>query len=81
VVRQSVPGDFGPYPGGQKVRDAVSGLGRVLPLGYAGDARAGTERDMARVRGTSCSAARSELARAIAAVLDRKAAVAACAPS
>jgi excinuclease ABC subunit C len=56
--------------GGQKVRDAVSGLGRVLPLGYAGDARPGTERDMARVRGAS-PAARSGLARAIAAVLDR----------
>jgi hypothetical protein len=38
VVRQPAPGDFGPYLGGQKVRDAVSGLGRVLPLGYAGDA-------------------------------------------
>jgi excinuclease ABC subunit C len=50
VVRQPAPGDFGPYLGGQKARDAVSGLGRVLPLGYAGDARAGTERDMARVR-------------------------------
>jgi excinuclease ABC subunit C len=36
VVRQPVPGDFGPYLGGQKVRDAVSGLGRVLPLGYTG---------------------------------------------
>src|SRR2546421_428581 len=70
VVRQPAPGDFGPYLGGQKVRDAVSGLGRVLPLGYAGDARAGTERDMARVLGAS-PAARSGLARTIAAVLDR----------
>ena len=70
VVRQPAPGDFGPYLGGQKVRDAVSGLGRVLPLGYAGDARPGTERDMARVRGAS-PAARSGLARAIAAVLER----------
>ena len=77
VVRQPAPGDFGPYLGGQKVRDAVSGLGRVLPLGYAGDARPGTERDMARVRGAS-PAARSGLARAIGAVLDRdQAAVAA----
>jgi excinuclease ABC subunit C len=77
VVRQPAPGDFGPYLGGQKVRDAVSGLGRVLPLGYAGDARAGSERDMARVLGTS-PAARSGLARTIAAVLDRdQAAVAA----
>jgi excinuclease UvrABC nuclease subunit len=77
VVRQPAPGDFGPYLGGQKVRDAVSGLGRVLPLGYAGDGRAGTERDMARVLGAS-PAARSGLAGAIAAVLDRdRAAVAA----
>ena len=75
VVRQ--PGDFGPYLGGQKVRDAVSGLGRVLPLGYAADGQAGTERDMARLRGAS-PAARAGLVRAIAAVLDRdRAAVAA----
>jgi excinuclease ABC subunit C len=70
VVRQPASGDFGPYLGGQKVRDAVSGLGRVLPLGYAADRQAGTERDMARVRGTA-PAARAGLARAIAAVLDR----------
>jgi len=70
VVRQPASGDFGPYLGGQKVRDAVSGLGRVLLLGYAGDGQAGTERDMARVRGTS-PGARAGLARAIAAVLDR----------
>jgi excinuclease ABC subunit C len=77
VVRQPVPGDFGPYLGGQKARDAVCGLGRVLPLGYAADGQAGTERDMARVRGAS-PAARSALARAIATVLDRdQAAVAA----
>ena len=55
----------------------MSGRGRVLPLGYAGDARAGTERDMARVLGAS-PAVRSGLARTIAAVLDRdRAAVAA----
>ena len=77
VVRQPVPGDFGPYLGGQKVRDAVCGLGRILPLGYAADGQAGTERDMARARGAS-PAARSALARTIAAVLDRdQAAVAA----
>jgi excinuclease ABC subunit C len=70
VVRQPEPGDYGPYLGGQKVRDAVSGLGRVLPLGYAADGQAGTERDMARLRGAS-PAARPELARTIAAVLSR----------
>jgi excinuclease UvrABC nuclease subunit len=63
VVRQPAPGAFGPYLGGQKVRDAVSGLGRVLPLGYAGDARAGTERAMARVRGASPAARSGPLPR------------------
>jgi len=70
VVHQPSPGDFGPYLGGQKVRDAVSGLGRVLPLGYAADGRAGTELDMARLRGAS-PGMRAGLARALAAVLDR----------
>jgi excinuclease ABC subunit C len=70
VVRQPSPGDFGPYLGGQKVRDAMSGLGRVLPLAYAADVQAGSERDMARVRGAS-PGARAELARTIAAVLSR----------
>jgi excinuclease ABC subunit C len=70
VVRQPSPGDFGPYLGGQKVRDAVSGLGRVLPLAYAADRQAGAQRDMARVRGAS-PGARAELARTIAAVLSR----------
>src|SRR5439155_312672 len=51
VVHRPVPGDFGPYLGGQKVRDAVSGLGRVLPLGYAADGQAGSARDMGRLRG------------------------------
>ncbi len=70
VVRQPSPGDFGPYLGGHKVRDALSGLGRVLPLGYTADGQAGTERDMARVRGAS-PGARAELARTIAATLSR----------
>ena len=77
VVRRPAPGDFGPYLGGQKARDAVSGLGRVLPLAHAADGRAGAERDLARLRGAS-PAARAELASAIAAVLSRdRAAVAA----
>ena len=75
VVRQPVPGDFGPYLGGQKVRDAVCGLGRILPLGYAADGQAGTERDMARVRGAS-PAARPRWP-GLGAVLDRDRAVAA----
>ena len=70
VVHRPAPGDFGPYLGGQKARDAVSGLGRVLPLAHAADRRAGAERDLARLRGAK-PGARTELARAIAAVLDR----------
>jgi len=74
VVYQPRTGDparhFGPYLGGAKARDAVSGLGRVLPLGYAADRPAGTERELARVRGAS-PGARADLARAVTAVLDR----------
>ena len=65
---------FGPYLGGQKARDAVSGLGRVLPLGpaayWATDPPAGTGRELARARGAAASV-RADLARAAAAVLDR----------
>jgi excinuclease ABC subunit C len=75
VVHQPGPHDhavrhFGPYLGGQKVRDAVSGLGRVLPLAYAADTPAGTARDLARVRGAA-PGARAALAGALTAVLDR----------
>jgi excinuclease ABC subunit C len=70
VVRQQAPGDFGPYLGGQKARDAVSGLSRVLPLGHAADHQSGTGRELALVRGAS-PAVRAGLARAIAAVLNR----------
>ena len=56
VARRPRSGDraryFGPYLGGQKARDAVSGLGRVLPLGpaayWATDPPAGTGRELAR---------------------------------
>jgi excinuclease UvrABC nuclease subunit len=71
VVRRPSPGDFGPYLGGQKARDAVSGLGRVLPLGHAADGKTGTERDLARIRGASPEA-RAGLAEGIAAVLSRE---------
>jgi len=42
---------FGPYLGGEKVRLAISGLRRVIPLAYAGDRLSGFDLDMARVRG------------------------------
>jgi excinuclease ABC subunit C len=75
VVRRPWPGDaaryFGPYLGGQKTRDAVSGLGRVLPLGYAADRPAGSARELARARG-AWPGARGDLVRAATAVLDRE---------
>jgi excinuclease ABC subunit C len=74
VIRQPGRGDlvryFGPYLGGQKARDAVSGLRRVLPLGHATDQPAGTARELARARGAS-PPARAYLARTVTAVLDR----------
>jgi ABC-2 type transport system ATP-binding protein len=74
VARRPRPGDraryFGPYLGGQKTRDAVSGLGRVLPLGHTADRAAGTECELARARGAS-PGVRADLARAVTAVLDR----------
>ena len=84
TVHQPRPGDparyFGPYLGGQKVRDAVSGLRRMLPLGHAADGFAGAQRELALARGT-CSETPAGLAgacgttagpaAAVAAVLDR----------
>jgi excinuclease ABC subunit C len=62
--------DFGPYLGGLQVRRAVSGLSRVLPLGYAGGGLSGTRQEMARVLGVS-AAERDELAATVTAVLER----------
>jgi excinuclease ABC subunit C len=61
---------FGPYLGGRRVRLAVAGLHRVLPLAYAGDRLTGSERDMARALGVS-QFRRAELVGAVTAVLDR----------
>jgi excinuclease UvrABC nuclease subunit len=57
---------FGPYLGGQKARDAVSGLVRVLPPGHAADQAVGAERELTRARGAS-----PDLACTVTAVLDR----------
>ncbi|MGY1615468.1 hypothetical protein ACI797_01860 [Geodermatophilus sp. SYSU D00691] len=62
---------FGPYLGSRKVRLAVSALLRVHPLGYAGTGLSPSEREMARLRGAA-GADPSQLAAAIAAVLDRE---------
>jgi excinuclease ABC subunit C len=61
---------FGPYLGGLQVRRAVSGLSRVLPLGYAGRQPSGTRHEMARALGVS-GVERAELERTVTAVLDR----------
>jgi len=44
-------GDHGPYLGGVRVRQAVAGLHRVLPVAYTGTRADGAEREMGRVRG------------------------------
>jgi len=64
---------FGPYLGGLKVRQAVAGLHRVLPLAYTGDRLPGSERDMARLRGLPGEAAgdhRAALVAELTSVLD-----------
>jgi len=88
VVRQPRRDDaarcFGPYLGGQKAREAVSGLRRVLPVGPAPDQSAGAARDLARARAVSpgiqadlararavSPAVQADLALTVAAVLDR----------
>jgi excinuclease ABC subunit C len=74
VSHARCPGDrvryFGPYLGGQKVREAVSGLSRVLPLAYTADKLTGAMRDLARVRGAG-PADRAGLMRSVVAVLSR----------
>jgi excinuclease ABC subunit C len=72
VVHRPSPGgrEFGPYLGGLRVRRAVSGLSRVLPLGYAGGEQSGTRHEMARVLGVT-AAERGALVETVAAVLDR----------
>jgi excinuclease ABC subunit C len=62
---------FGPYLGGQRVRQAVAALHRIRPLPYAGTRLAGTERDLARVRGVA-GEDRAALARSLNAILERQ---------
>jgi excinuclease ABC subunit C len=61
---------FGPYLGGLRVRTAVAGLHRVMPLAYASDRLTGAERDMARVRGVA-SHDRAGIVRTLSGVLGR----------
>lgn len=62
---------FGPYLGGLRVRQAVAGLDRILPLGYAGTRLCGARLDLARARGHGDADA-GGLIRAITGVLDRR---------
>jgi excinuclease ABC subunit C len=61
---------FGPYLGGRRVRQAVKGLGRVLPLAYTGAELRGTLLDIARARGLA-EADRGHCVATITAVLRR----------
>jgi excinuclease ABC subunit C len=61
---------FGPYLGGDRVRLAVSGIQRVLPLAYTAERASGFEHEMARARGVG-PGDRSALVGAITAVLNR----------
>jgi excinuclease ABC subunit C len=60
--------NFGPYLGGERVRLAVSGLRRAIPLAYAGERMGGFDRDMARALGIA-PGSRAALADLAAAVL------------
>jgi len=62
---------FGPYLGGRRVRQAVKGLGRVLPLAYTGAGLRGTPLDIARARGLA-GADRGHCVETITAVLRRE---------
>jgi excinuclease ABC subunit C len=62
---------FGPYLGGHRVRHAVRGLHRCMPLSYTGSSLRGAELDMARARGIK-AADRDSFATTIRAVLRRE---------
>lgn len=66
----SYTGGFGPYLGGTRARLALSALHRIHPLGYAGSAPTGAERDMAARRGVT-PGHRARLAAAVGDVLRR----------
>jgi excinuclease ABC subunit C len=62
---------FGPYLGGRRVRQAVRGLNRCLPLAYAGTGLRGAATDLARIRGVD-RADRAGLTDRLGAVLRRE---------
>jgi excinuclease ABC subunit C len=61
---------FGPYLGGQKARDAVSGLVRVLPPGHAADQAVGAERELIRRRDAAAATLAFEFAGRVQAELE-----------
>jgi excinuclease ABC subunit C len=69
TVHSATP--YGPYLGGDRVRLAVAGLHRVLPLAYTGTGLTGTGRELAATRGVG-PGDRSRLAEEVAAVLRRE---------
>ena len=74
VIRRPGRGEearyFGPYLGGQKARDAVSGLRRVLPHCPVTDQPTGTARELAQAR-LAWQPARTDPVGTVAAALDR----------
>ena len=62
---------FGPYLGGQQVKRAIAGLNRILPLSCTDNRLSGTERDIARARGTA-DADLSTVSGALTAILARE---------
>ena len=61
---------FGPYLGGLRVRQAVAGLDRILPLAGTGTGLRGARLDMERLRGAAAQVLSFELAGRIQAELE-----------
>jgi excinuclease ABC subunit C len=72
ISYQPTPGCFGPYLGGARARQAISGLHRIRPLVYTGTRLTGAARDMAAKRGVT-PADRPALAASVGAILRREA--------
>jgi excinuclease ABC subunit C len=62
---------FGPYLGSLRVRQAIAGLHRILPLSYARARLAGAEADMARTRGVAAHH-RAQIVDSLTALLSRE---------
>jgi excinuclease ABC subunit C len=71
LLYSPVPGCFGPYLGGARGRNALSGLHRIRPLAYTGSRLSGAEREMAEKRGVA-PGDREALVASIRAILGRE---------